>query len=290
MGVNHIFSKMKRFLLIGVLCGAALASDYQYLDEVSSHSSSKYDTSNEYITSYEVDEDKYPSHRPVYRRYQPHHSTAYRPHQPHHSTAYRPHYQPRRTAYRYEAEHQPQYYTQPQYYQPPRTAYRYEVEYRPHYPQPQPHYDPRYARGYKTDVPVYGELYQPKPVSAPIIHRPKPFYLPKPNIVVAPLKPAKYEHSEPVYGPVDYYGGHQRTGYNSQPQYHPQPQYYTPQPQYYQPHYDLRYARGYKTDVPVYGELYQPKPVSAPIIKRTKPFYLPKPKIVVAPHKPKGYY
>merc|ERR1711887_436044 len=220
MGVNHILCKMKNFLLLGVLCGAALASDYQYLDEVSSHSSSKYDTSNEYITSYEVDEDKYPSHRPVYRPHQPHHSTAYRPHRPHHSTAYRPHYQPRR------------YYS--------------------HYP--------RYARGYKTDVPVYGELYQPKPVSAPIIHRPKPFYLPKPKIVVAPLKPAKYEHSETVYGPVDYYGGHQRTGYSSQPQYYPQPQ-------------------------PVY---YQPQPVSAPIIKRPKPFYLPKPKIVVAPHKPKG--
>merc|ERR1719427_2025175 len=206
---------MKIFFLIGVLCGAALASDYQYLDEVSSHSSSKYDS-------------------------------------------------------------QPQH----QYYQPPRYGYY-----------------PRYARGYKTDVPVYGELYQPKPVSAPIIHRPKPFYLPKPKIVVAPLKPAKYdpklamyEHSEPVYGPVDYYGGHQRTGYSSQPRYYPQPepQYY-PQPVYYQPHYP-RYARGYKTDVPVYGELYQPKPVSAPIIKRTKPFYLPKPKIVVAPHKPKGYY
>merc|ERR1712119_160807 len=257
------FPKMKNFLLIGVLCRAALASDYQYLDEVSSHSSSKYDTSNEYITSYEVDEE-YPSHRPVYR-----------PHQPHHSTAYRPHYQPRRTAYRYEVE--PQYYSQPQhqYYQPPR--------YYSHYP--------RYARGYKTDVPVYGELYQPKPVSAPIIHRPKPFYLPKPKIVVAPLKPAKYEHSETVYGPVDYYGGHQRTGYSSQPQYYPQPQpvYYQPQPVYYQPHYP-RYARGYKTDVPVYGELSQPKPVSAPIIKRTKPFYLPKPKIVVAPPKPKGYY
>merc|ERR1711887_257147 len=272
MGVILILSKMKNFLLLGVLCGAALASDYQYLDEVSSHSSSKYDTSNEYITSYEVDEDKYPSHRPVYRPHQPHHSTAYRPHRPHHSTAYRPHYQPRRTAYRYEVE--PQYYSQPQhqpqYYQPPRYY-------------PQPHY-PRYARGYQTDVPVYGELYQPKPVSAPIIHRPKPFYLPKPKIVVAPLKPAMYEHSEPVYGPVDYYGGHQRTGYSSQPRYHPQPQ-----PVYYQPHYP-RYARGYKTDVPVYGELYQPKPVSAPIIKRTKPFYLPKPKIVVAPHKPKGYY
>merc|ERR1712119_144569 len=199
------FPKMKNFLLIGVLCGAALASDYQYLDEVSSHSSSKYDTSNEYITSYEVDEDKYPSHRPVYR-----------PHQPHHSTAYRPHYQPRRTAYRYEVE--PQYYSQPQhqpqYYQPPRYY-------------PQPHY-PRYARGYKTDVPVYGELYQPKPVSAPIIHRPKPFYLPKPKIVVAPLKPAMYEHSEPVYGPVDYYGGHQRTGCSSHPRYHPQPVYYQP--------------------------------------------------------------
>merc|ERR1711970_988255 len=208
MGVNLIFSKMKNFLLIGLLCGAALASDYQYLDEVSSHSSSKYDTSNEYITSYEVDEDKYPSHRPVYRPHQPHHSTAYRPHRPHHSTAYRPYYQP------------PRYYS--------------------HYP--------RYARGYKTDVPVYGELYQPKPVSAPIIHRPKPFYLPKPKIVVAPLKPAKYEHSEPVYGPVDYYGGHQRTGYSSQPQYYPQPQYYTPQPVYYpqpQPPYS-RYARGYK--------------------------------------------
>merc|ERR1712183_308794 len=250
MGVNLILSKMRSFLLIGVLCGAALASDYQYLDEVSSHSSSKYDTSNEYITSYEVDEDKYPSHRPVYR-----------PHQPHHSTAYRPHYQPRRTAYRYEAE--PQYYSQPQY---------------------QPQY-PRYARGYITDVPVYGELYQPKPVSAPIIHRPKPFYLPKPKIVVAPLKPAKYDHE-----PVDYYGGHQRTGYTSQPRYYPQPEpHYYPQPEYYRPHYP-RYARGYKTDVPVYGELYQPKPVSAPIIKRTKPFYLPKPKIVVAPHKPKGYY
>merc|ERR1711887_306881 len=277
MGVNHILCKMKNFLLLGVLCGAALASDYQYLDEVSSHSSSKYDTSNEYITSYEVDEDKYPSHRPVYRPHQPHHSTAYRPHRPHHSTAYRPHYQPRRTAYRYEAE--PQYYSQPQhqpqYYQPPRYY-------------PQPHY-PRHARGYITDVPVYGELYQPKPVSAPIIHRPKPFYLPKPKIVVAPHKPAKYET---VYGPVDNYGGHQRTGYTSQPRYYPQPQYYTPQPVYYpqpQPHYS-RYARGYKTDVPVYGELYQPKPVSAPIIKRTKPFYLPKPKIVVAPHKPKGYY
>merc|ERR1711971_1368439 len=162
MGVNLILSKMRSFLLIGVLCGAALASDYQYLDEVSSHSSSKYDTSNEYITSYEVDGDKYPSHRPVYR-----------PHQPHHSTAYRPHYQPRRTAYRYEVE--PQYYSRPQhqYYQPPRYGYY-----------------PRYARGYKTDVPVYGELYQPKPVSAPIIHRPKPFYLPKPKIVVAPHKPA----------------------------------------------------------------------------------------------------
>merc|ERR1711931_162396 len=149
MGVNLIFSKMKNFLLIGVLCGAALASDYQYLDEVSSHSSSKYDTSNEYITSYEVDGDKYPSHRPVHRPHQPHHSTAYRPHRPHHSTAYRPHY------------------------------------------QPQPHY-PRYARGYKTDVPVYGELYQPKPVSAPIIKRTKPFYLPKPKIVVAPHKPKGY--------------------------------------------------------------------------------------------------
>merc|ERR1711942_414668 len=281
MGVNHILSKMKNFLLIGVLCGAALASDYQYLEEVSS-SSSKYDA-NEYITSYEVDGDKYSSHRPDYR-----------PHQSHHSTAYRPHYQPQRTAYRYEAE--PQYYSQPQhqpqYYQPQRTAYRYE-EYQPQY-YPQPHYDSRYARGYKTDVPVYGELYQPKPVSAPIIHRPKPFYLPKPKIVVAPHKPAKYdhkpakyEHSETVYGPVDYYG---RTGYNSQPEYYSQPQYYTPQPEYYsQPHYS-RYARGYKTDVPVYGELYQPKPVSAPIIKRTKPFYLPKPKIVVAPHKAKGYY
>merc|ERR1712172_343455 len=180
MGVHLILCKMKNFLLLGVLCGAALASDYQYLDEASSHSSSKYDTSNEYITSYEVDEDKYPSHRPVYR-----------PHQPHHSTAYRPHYQPRRTAYRYEVE--PQYYSQPQhqYYQPPRYGYY-----------------PRYARGYKTDVPVYGELYQPKPVSAPIIHRPKPFYLPKPKIVVAPHKPAKYET---VYGPVDNYGGHQRT-------------------------------------------------------------------------------
>merc|ERR1712183_466324 len=167
---------------------------------------------------------KYPSHRPVYR-----------PHQPHHSTAYRPHYQPRRTAYRYEVE--PQYYSQPQhqYYQPPRYGYY-----------------PRYARGYKTDVPVYGELYQPKPVSAPIIHRPKPFYLPKPKIVVAPLKPAMYEHSEPVYGPVDYYGGHQRTGYSSQPRYHPQPVYYHPQPVYYQPRY--------QTDVPVYGERYQPKP------------------------------
>merc|ERR1712112_25344 len=254
MGVNHILSKMKNFLLIGLLCGAALASDYQYLEEVSS-SSSKYDA-NEYITSYEVDEDKYSSHRP-----------AYRPHQPHHSTAYRPHYQPQRTAYRYEVEYQPQYY---------------------------PQYDHRYARGYKTDVPVYGELYQPKPVSAPIIHRPKPFYLPKPKIVVAPHKPAKYdhkpakyEHSETVYGPVDHYG---RTGYNSQPEYYSQPQYYTPQPEYYpQSHYS-RYARGYKTDVPVYGEPYQPKPVSAPIIKRTKPFYLPKPKIVVAPHKSKGYY
>merc|ERR1711875_84951 len=156
MGVNHILSKMKYFLLIGVLCGAALASDYQYLEEVSS-SSSKYDA-NEYITSYEVDEDKY-SHRPVYQ-----------PHQPHHSTAYRPHYQPQRTAYRYE-EYQPQYY-----------------------PRHQPQYDHRYARGYKTDVPVYGELYQPKPVSAPIIHRPKPFYLPKPKIVVAPHKPANYDH------------------------------------------------------------------------------------------------
>merc|ERR1711942_366037 len=230
MGVNHIHSKMKIFLLIGVLCGAALASDYQYLEEVSS-SSSKYDA-NEYITSYEVDEDKY-SHRPVYR-----------PNQPHHSTAYRPHYQPQRTAYRYEAE--PQYYAQhqPQYYQPQRTAYRYE-EYQPQY-YPQPQYDHRYARGYKTDVPVYGELYQPKPVSAPIIHRPKPFYLPKPKIVVAPHKPAKYDHSETVYGPVDYYG---RTGYNSQPEYYSQPQYYTPQPaEYYpQPHYS-RYARGYKTD------------------------------------------
>merc|ERR1719427_1658842 len=195
---------MKIFFLIGVLCGAALASDYQYLDEVSSHSSSKYDS-------------------------------------------------------------QPQH----QYYQPPRYGYY-----------------PRYARGYKTDVPVYGELYQPKPVSAPIIHRPKPFYLPKPKIVVAPLKPAMYEHSEPVYGPVDYYGGHQRTCYSSQPRYHPQPVYYQPR---YQPHYP-RYARGYKTDVPVYGELYQPKPVSAPIIHRPKPFYLSKPKIVVAPHKPKGYY
>merc|ERR1712183_455886 len=153
MGVNHILCKMKNFLLLGVLCGAALASDYHYLDEVSSHSSSKYDTSNEYITSYEVDGDKYPSHRPVYR-----------PHRPHHSTAYRPHYQPRRTAYRYEVE--PQYYSQPQH--------------------------PRYARGYKTDVPVYGELYQPKPVSAPIIKRPKPFYLPKPKIVVAPHKPKGY--------------------------------------------------------------------------------------------------
>merc|ERR1739847_219194 len=190
MGVNLILSKMKNFLLIGVLCGAALASDYQYLEEVSS-SSSKYDA-NEYITSYEVDGDKYASHRPVYQ-----------PHQPHHSTAYRPHYQPQRTAYRYEAE--PQYYSQPQH--------------QPQYYQPQ--YDHRYARGYKTDVPVYGELYQPKPVSAPIIHRPKPFYLPKPKIVVAPHKPAKYdhkpakyEHSETVYGPVDYYG---RTGYNSQP-------------------------------------------------------------------------
>merc|ERR1719427_1039270 len=191
---------MKIFFLIGVLCGAALASDYQYLDEVSSHSSSKYDS-------------------------------------------------------------QPQH----QYYQPPRYGYY-----------------PRYARGYKTDVPVYGELYQPKPVSAPIIHRPKPFYLPKPKIVVAPLKPAMYEHSEPVYGPVDYYGGHQRTGYSSQPRYYLQPVYY-------QPHYP-RYARGYKTDVPVYGELYQPKPVYAPIIHRQKPFYLPKPKIVVVPHKPKGYY
>merc|ERR1712121_289736 len=139
MGVNLILSKMKNFLLIGVLCGAALASDYQYLEEVSS-SSSKYDA-NEYITSYEVDGDKYPSHRPVYQ-----------PHQPHHSTAYRPHYQPQRTSYRYE-EYQPQYYSQPQY-------------------------DHRYARGYKTDVPVYGELYQPKPVSAPIIKRTKPFYLP----------------------------------------------------------------------------------------------------------------
>merc|ERR1711942_474529 len=270
MGVNHILSKMKNFLLIGVLCGAALASDYQYLEEVSS-SSSKYDA-NEYITSYEVDEDKYSSHRPVYR-----------PHQPQHSTAYRPHYQPQRTAYSYEVE--PQYYSQPQpqYYQAPRYGYRYEVE---HQPQYYPQY-PRYARGYKTDVPVYGELYQPKPVSAPIIHRPKPFYLPKPKIVVAPHKPAKYDHSETVYGPVDYYG---RTGYNSQPEYYSQPQYYTPQPEYYsQPHYS-RYARGYKTDVPVYGELYQPKPVSAPIIKRTKPFYLPKPKIVVAPHKAKGYY
>merc|ERR1739849_1124 len=252
MGVNFNLFKMKNFLLIGVLCGAALASDYQYLEEVSS-SSSKYDT-NEYITSYEVDGDKYSSHRPDYR-----------PHQPHHSTAYRPHYQPQRTAYRYEEEYQPQYC---------------------------PQYDHRYARGYKTDVPVYGELYQPKPVSAPIIHRPKPFYLPKPKIVVAPHKPAKYdhkpakyEHSETVYGPVDYYG---RTGYNSQPEYYSQPQYYTPQPEHY-PHYP-RYARGYKPDVPVYGELYQPKPVSAPIIKRTKPFYLPKPKIVVAPHKAKGYY
>merc|ERR1711875_199197 len=113
MGVNLILSKMKNFLLIGVLCGAALASDYQYLEEVSS-SSSKYDA-NEYITSYEVDGDQYSSHRPDYR-----------PHQPHHSTAYRPHYQPQRTAYRYEAE--PQYYPQhrPQYYQPQRTAYRYE--------------------------------------------------------------------------------------------------------------------------------------------------------------------
>merc|ERR1739848_847415 len=110
MGVNLILSKMKNFLLIGVLCGAALASDYQYLEEVSS-SSSKYDA-NEYITSYEVDGDKYSSHRPDNR-----------PHQPHHSTAYRPHYQPQ--------------------------------------------YDHRYARGYKTDVPVYGELYQPKPVFAP---------------------------------------------------------------------------------------------------------------------------
>merc|ERR1712142_384152 len=177
MGVNHILSKMKIFLLLGVLCGAALASDYKYLDEVSSHSSSKYDTSNEYITSYEVDGDKYPSHRPVYRPHRPHHSTAYRPPQPHHSTAYRPHYQPQRTAYRYEVE--PQYYSQPQpqpqYYQPPRYGYY-----------------PRYARGYKTDVPVYGELYQPKPVSAPIIHRPKPFYLPKPKIVVAPHKPKGY--------------------------------------------------------------------------------------------------
>merc|ERR1711875_115252 len=113
MGVNLILSKMKNFLLIGVLCGAALASDYQYLEEVSS-SSSKYDA-NEYITSYEVDGDQYSSHRPDYR-----------PHQPHHSTAYRPHYQPQRTAYRYEAE--PQYYSQPQhqpqYYQPQRTAYR----------------------------------------------------------------------------------------------------------------------------------------------------------------------
>merc|ERR1739845_196447 len=180
MGVNHILSKMKIVLLIGVLCGAALASDYQYLEEVSS-SSSKYDT-NEYITSYEVDEDKYSSHRP-----------AYRPHQPHHSTAYRPHYQPQRTAYRYEAE--PQYYSQPQhqpqYYQAPRYGYRYEVEYQPQY-YPQPHYDSRYARGYKTDVPVYGELYQPKPVSAPIIKRTKPFYLPKPKIVVAPHKAKGY--------------------------------------------------------------------------------------------------
>merc|ERR1712183_1149936 len=33
--------------------------------------------------------------------------------------------------------------------------------------------------------------------------------------------------------------------------------------------------------------MFQPKPVSAPIIDRPKPFYLPKPKIVVAPHKPK---
>merc|ERR1712042_348943 len=157
---------------------------------------------------------------------------------------------------------QPRYYPQPQYYTPQPV----------YYPQPQPHYS-RYARGYKTDVPVYGELYQPKPVSAPIIHRPKPFYLPKPKIVVAPHKPAKYdhkpakyEHSETVYGPVDHYG---RTGYNSQPEYYTQPQYYTPQPDYHpQPQYYSRYARGYKTDVPVYGELYQPKPVSAPIIKR----------------------
>merc|ERR1712183_856034 len=136
MGVNLILSKMRSFLLLGLLCGAALASDYQYLDEVSSHSSSNYDTSNEYITSYEVDEEKYPSHRPVHR-----------PHQPHHSTAYRPHYKPERTPYRYEVE--PQNYPQPQYYpQPQRKGYKYEVQ--PQY-NPQPQYYPRHGGHQRTD-------------------------------------------------------------------------------------------------------------------------------------------
>jgi len=156
---------MKGFLVIGVLCGVALASDYQYVEVVPSHSTPSYDGLNVYIASYK---DKY--------------STT--THRPHHSAGYGPRYKPQRTAYRYVGEPQPQYYLQPQYY-----------------PQ-------RRSRGYSTNVPVYGEL---KPVSAPIIHRPKPFHLPQPKIVETSHKPA--------YS----YGGHQRTGYSTLPQYYPYP-------------------------------------------------------------------
>merc|ERR1711942_128985 len=173
---NHILSKMKGFLVIGVLCGVALAGNYEYGKEVYP-SSSNYDTSNEYITSYEVDEEKYPSHRPVHR-----------PHQPHHSKAYRPHYKPERTLYRYEVE--PQNYPQPQYYpQPQREGYKYDLK-------PEPQYYPRHGRGYSTLVPVSA----------------KPFNLPKQKIIVAPLKLAKYDHGQTV----DSYGGHQRTGYSNE--------------------------------------------------------------------------
>merc|ERR1711942_429264 len=235
--VHHILSKMKGFLVIGVLCGVALAGNYEYGKEVYP-SSSNYDTSNEYITSYEVDEEKYPSHRPVHR-----------PHQPHHSKAYRPHYKPERTLYRYEVE--PQNYPQPQYYpQPQRKGYKYDLKPEPqHYPQyypqpqrygyryevqpqynPQPQYYPRHGRGYSTLVPVSA----------------KPFNLPKQKIIVAPLKLAKYDHGQTV----DSYGGHQRTGYSNERTGYSKILYYSQ-------------CYGYSSHVPVYGELYQPKPVSA---------------------------
>merc|ERR1712183_401173 len=180
---NHILPKMKGFLVIGVLCGVALASDYQYVEVVPSHSTPSHDGLNVYIASYE---DEY--------------STALRQvHRPHHSAGYRPHYKPQRTAYRYVVEPQPQYYPQ------------------------------RHSRGYSTNVPVYGEL---KPVSAPIIHRLKPFHLPKLKIVETSHKPALYDHSNTGYEPAYSYGGHQRTGYSTLPQYYP---VYSSQLQYY-PH------------------------------------------------------